>query len=356
MKKTALLMAGGRGERFWPASRMNLPKQFLSLTGDGKTMIQMTVERIRNVVATEDIYIATNKNYWNLIREQLPDIPEENILCEPVGRNTAPCIGFGAVHIAQKYGDALMLVLPSDHLIKYTSIFCQTIDDACSVAEKEDKLVTIGITPDEPETGYGYIKFIPNQMIGRAFAVERFVEKPDLETAKNYLASHEYLWNSGMFIWKTSTVLESLKHYLPDLSAGLERIRMSLGSPEEEEVLQREFYGFKSVSIDYGVMEKASNIYCLAGNFGWDDVGSWLAVGRIRKTNEQGNVISGNVVAVETRNAIIQGKEKLIAAVGLKDIVVVDTDDAILICDKDSCGDVKMVLEKLRNNNKSQYL
>ena len=356
MKKTALLMAGGRGERFWPASRMNLPKQFLSLTGDGKTMIQLTVERIRNLVSVEDLFIATNENYRALIREQLPDIPEENILCEPIGRNTAPCIGLGAAQIVRKYGDAMMIVLPSDHLIKYTSIFLQTVEDACDVAQQGEKLVTIGITPDEPETGYGYIKFIPERTVGRAYAVERFVEKPDLETAKNYLASHEYLWNSGMFIWKASTIMESIHQFLPELSEGLKRIDAATGTPQEKEVLQKEFYNFKSVSIDYGVLEKASNIYCLAGNFGWDDVGSWLAVGRIQKTNDMGNVISGNVVTVETRNAIIQGGDKLIAAVGLKDIVVVDTEDAILICDKDNCGAVKKVLEKLRSNNKSQYL
>ena len=193
MKKTALIMAGGRGERFWPKSRTDSPKQFLSLTGDGKTMIQLTVDRIRRLVDMEDIYIATNENYRGLVKEQLPELPEGNILCEPVGRNTAPCIGLGAEYIAKKYGDALMLVLPSDHLIKYTSIFCQTLEDACAVAEEGDNLVTLGITPDSPDTGYGYIRFDPGRTLGRSFAVESFVEKPDLETAKGYLASREYL-------------------------------------------------------------------------------------------------------------------------------------------------------------------
>ncbi len=356
MKKTALIMAGGRGERFWPQSRVDLPKQFLCLTGDGKTMIQLTVERIRPLVNMEDIYIATNENYRTLVKEQLPELPEENILCEPIGRNTAPCIGLGAEHIAKKYGDALMLVLPSDHLIKYTSIFCQTLEDACAVAEAGDNLVTLGITPDSPDTGYGYIKFNPERMLDRAYAVERFVEKPDLETAKGYLTSHEYLWNSGMFIWRTSVILDNIRQYLPELYEGLERIREAIGTPAQEETLEREFRAFKSVSIDYGVMEKAKDIYCVAGNFGWDDVGSWLAVGRIRKTNEFGNVVDGNVVTIDTRNSIIQGGDKLIAAVGLRDLVVVDTEDAILICDKDSAGDIKKVLENLRICNKYQYL
>lgn len=214
MQKTALIMAGGRGERFWPRSRQNMPKQFLSLTDDGKTMIQLTVERILPLVAMEDIFIVTNRSYKDLVREQLPDLPEENILCEPVGKNTAPCIGLGAVHMAKRYRDSVMMVLPSDHLIKYTSLFLNTLSDACDVAEQGENLVTLGIAPDSPETGYGYIKFQPEETLGRAFAVERFVEKPDLETAKAYLASEQYLWNSWMFIWKTSTILKNLQTYL----------------------------------------------------------------------------------------------------------------------------------------------
>lgn len=356
MKKTALIMAGGRGERFWPKSRKKLPKQFLSLTDDGKTMIQLTVERILPLVNLEDIYIATNRDYKALVQEQLPGIPEENILCEPVGKNTAPCIGLGAVHIQKKYGDAIMMVLPSDHLIKYTSIFVNTLSDACEVAEQGDNLVTLGITPDSPETGYGYIKFIPDQTVGRAFAVDRFVEKPNLETAKEYVASEQYLWNSGMFIWKVSTILENLKLYLPETFEGLCRIQSAIGTEQQETVLEKEFYDFQSESIDYGVMEKAKNIYILTGAFGWDDVGSWLAVGRIKTSNEFGNVINGNVVTVNTKNTIIQGENKLIAAVGLQDLIVVDTEDALLICDKDSAGDIKKVLENLRICNQVNYL
>ena len=356
MKKTALIMAGGRGERFWPRSRQSLPKQFLSLTDDGKTMIQLTVERILPLVNMEDIYISTNRAYKDLVQQQLPEIPEENILCEPVGRNTAPCIGLGAVHMQKKYGDGIMMVLPSDHLIKYTSIFVNTLSDACVVAEQGPNLVTLGITPDSPETGYGYIKFLPERPLGRAFAVDRFVEKPNLETAKEYVASEQYLWNSGMFIWKISTILDNLREYLPEMYEGLGRIGDAVGSEEYEQVLEREFEAFSSESIDYGIMEKAKNIYILTGAFGWDDVGSWLAVGRIKQSNEFGNVINGNVVAVNTRNTIVQGGEKLIATVGLSDLIVVDTPDALLICEKDSAGDIKKVLENLRICNQTQYL
>ena len=355
MKKTALIMAGGRGERFWPRSRQSLPKQFLSLTDDKKTMLQLTVERILPLVAMEDIFIVTNRGYRELVRAQLPELPEGNILCEPVGKNTAPCIGLGAVHIA-KYGDAVMMVLPSDHLIKYTSLFLNTLTDACEVAEQGGNLVTLGIAPDCPETGYGYIKFQPEQTLGRAFAVEKFVEKPDLETAKAYLASEQYLWNSGMFIWKTSTILDNLQAHLPETYAGLCKIREAIGTPVEEQVLEREFQAFEAESIDYGVMEKAKNIYILSGAFGWDDVGSWLAVSRIKRSNELGNVVEGNVVTVDTRDTIIQGGGKLIAAVGLEDMIVVDSEDALLICEKAHAGDIKKVLENLKICNRREYL
>lgn len=356
MKKTALIMAGGRGERFWPKSRIRMPKQFLSLTDDGKTMIQLTVERILPLVDIEDVYIVTNRSYKGLVKEQLPNLPEENILCEPVGRNTAPCIGLGAVHIAKKYDDAVMFVLPSDHLITHPQIFRRTLMDATEVAEAGDNLVTIGITPAYPETGYGYIKFYPEQTLERAFKVERFVEKPDLETAQKYVATEQYLWNSGMFIWRVSTILNDLKEYMPETYDGLQRIGNAIGTPDQEAVLEKEFSAFKSESIDYGIMEKAENIYILAGSFGWDDVGSWLAVERFRERNEFKNVIEGNVITVDTKNTIIQGGKKLIAAVGLEDLVIIDTDDALLVCDKNSTGDIKKVLENLRICNRTEYL
>ena len=356
MKKTALIMAGGRGERFWPKSRKSFPKQFLSLTDDGKTMIQLTVERIRPLVELEDIFISTNKDYKKLVLEQLPGIPEENILCEPVGRNTAPCIGLGAVHIARKHKDAIMMVLPSDHLIKYNKMFLNTIKSGCEIAEKGANLVTIGITPDYPETGYGYIKFNPDETDGHAYAVERFVEKPDLKTAKEYLETEEYLWNSGMFFWRVSTILSNIETFLPDLHTGLGTIRASIGTEEQEAVLEKTFAGFSSVSIDYGIMEKAKNIYILPGTFGWDDVGSWLAVGRIKKSNENGNVVDGNVITIDSRDNIIQGEGKLIATIGIEDLIIVDTKDATLICEKNSAADIKKVLENLKICNRDEYI
>lgn len=356
MKRTALIMAGGRGERFWPRSRKNLPKQFLSLTGDGRTMIQLTIERILSIVDLQDIYIVTNKDYMDLVREQLPDIPKDNILCEPVSRNTAPCIGLGAVHISRKYSDAIMIVLPSDHLIKYNSMFINSLKIACNLAEKNANLVTIGITPDYPETGYGYIKFNPEKSVGQAFAVEGFVEKPSLEVAKEYLATEEYLWNSGMFVWKVSTILENMEKWMNKTYQGLLRIKESIDTNDKIIVFEKEFYDFDSQSIDYGIMEKAENIYTVPGTFGWDDMGSWLAIERVRKTNEYGNVVNGNVITIDSKNSIIDGNNKLIATVGVEDLIIVDSEDAILICKKDSSRDIKKVLENLKICNRVEYL
>ena len=356
MTTTALIMAGGRGERFWPKSRKNLPKQFLSLTDDGKTMIQLTVERILPLVKLKDIFIATNKAYRELVLEQIPGLPEENILCEPIGRNTAPCIGLGAIHIAQKYDDSIMFVLPSDHLIKFTNMFLKTLETGADVAENNTNLVTIGITPDYPETGYGYIKFDPRRTEGQAYAVERFVEKPSLEVAKEYLSTEEYLWNSGMFIWKVSSILKNMQKLMPDTYESLIKIKEAIGTPQQDSILEKEFHNMQSQSIDYGIMEKADNIYILPGTFGWDDVGSWLAVERIKKTNEFGNAVAGNIITVNTHNCIIQGDKKLIAIVGMEDTIVVDTKDATLICAKDSAGDIKKVTENLKICNRNEYI
>lgn len=356
MKKTALIMAGGRGERLWPKSRKALPKQFLSLSGDGKTMIQLTVERILPVVAMEDIFVCTNRDYVELVREQLPALPEENILCEPMGRNTAPCIGFGAAVMEKKYGEAIMFVLASDSYIKYNSIFLNALRDAAEVAEAGENLVTLGITPDYPETNYGYIRFDPSKNCGRAFQVEHFVEKPDVKTARSYLATERYLWNSGMFIWKLSTIRRAFQMYMPELNEALDRIHAAWNTDNAAKVLESEYASMPNISIDYAVMEKAERIYTVPGSFGWNDVGSWQALDSIQSGNEFGNVVSGNAVTIDTRRCIIQGGERLIATVGLDDLVIVDTPDALLVCSKSETGGIKKILENLRICNRDEYL
>lgn len=226
----------------------------------------------------------------------------------------------------------------------------------CAAAGEDDNLVTIGITPTYPETGYGYIKFRSEESHGNAYSVERFVEKPNLEVAKEYLDSEEYLWNSGMFVWKVSSILKSIQKFMPDTYEGLLKIQAAIGTEEGENILKEEFCRFEPQSIDYGIMEKAEHIYTIPGTFGWDDVGSWLAVERIQKTNEYGNVVRGNVITVDTHNCIIQGSRKLIATVGLEDIVVVDTDDATLICAKDDTNNIKKVIENLKICNRDEYI
>ena len=358
MKITALIMAGGRGERFWPKSRKDTPKQFLSLTHSERTMIQSTVERILPLVSIEDIFIATNRDYKELVKQQLPDLPEENILCEPAARNTAPCIGWGAVTMRKRYGDAVMLVLPSDHLILQPHLFRNVLKNAISVAEETDALVTLGISPTTPDTGYGYIQYDTEMQSGyhSAFRVKRFVEKPDLETAKKYLAGGEYLWNSGMFIWKASSILREIENRLPENYALLASIEQAIGTEDEEDAVNGGFTQMKSISIDYGIMEKAENVYVLPASFGWDDVGSWLAVGRINPANDAGNVIKGDVVTVNSTRCIVQGGERTIAMVGLEDTIIVDTRDALLVCAKDSAGEIKKVLEVLRAVNRTELL
>ena len=356
MKKTALIMAGGQGTRFWPRSRADYPKQFLSLTEDNKTLIQLTVDRILPLVSIEDIYISTNEKYVPIIKQQLPDIPTENILCEPVGRNTAPCIGLGAAAISKKYDDSIMYVLPSDHLIQYDELFRNVLLDAAEIAEDGENLVTIGITPIYPEVGYGYIKFMYSSPFKRGYKVEQFAEKPDLETAKQYLSEGHYLWNSGMFVWKTSSILNAFNNIMPVLHSGLIEIRNSLGTDSETDMINRIFPDFPSISIDYGIMEKSSNIYTIPGNFGWDDVGSWNAMERTRTPNSDDNIISGNILSINTEHCIIQGDKKLIACVGLEDLVIVDTDDAMLICSKEHTSEIRQVIEQLKKDGKTELI
>lgn len=357
MKITAIIMAGGRGERFWPKSRNSFPKQFLSLTTDGETMIQKTVSRLSSLVAIEDVFVVTNANYVDIVKTQLPDMPTENILAEPAARNTAPCIGLAAAVIQKKYDDAIMLVLPSDHLIKFNQMYIETLKQAISVAEEGSNLVTIGITPTYPETGYGYIHFGKDEdTAAGVYNVRRFVEKPNIELAKEYVSSGEYLWNSGMFTWKASSIMANLDKFMPDMKDGLAKIRESYGTDLFDDVLKQVFPTFKSESVDFGIMEKATGIYTIPGNFGWDDVGNWLALERINKTNEFGNMIHGDVISINTKNTTVSGGKKLIATVGIENMIIVDTDDALLICAKDSTQDVKKVIENLKICNRNELV
>lgn len=357
MKIVSVIMAGGRGERFWPQSRVSRPKQFLSLTDDGETMIQKTVARLKGLTEKDDIFVITNRDYLPLVHEQLPEIPEENIIPEPKARNTAPCIALAAEIIRKKYGDAVMLVLPSDHLIKFTEMYADTLRRAVDAASAGNSLITIGITPSYPETGYGYIRFSgADTNIPGVYKVEGFVEKPDLALAKEYVNSGDYLWNSGMFVWKASSIMENIEKFLPEIAEGARKIGADYGTGQFEKTLDSVFPELKPESIDFGVMEKAENIYTIPGNFGWDDVGSWLAIERINRTDEYGNVVKGNVVSINTENSTMLCGDKLIATIGLENIVVVDTEDAMLICAKDSVQDVKKIIDNLKICNRNELI
>jgi mannose-1-phosphate guanylyltransferase len=356
---TALIMAGGEGTRFWPLSRKDNPKQFLKLNDDQQTMLQQTVERISELVASEKIFIATNASYEKAIKEQLTEIPEENIIIEPLKRNTAPSIGLASIVIEDKYPGSNMIVLPADHLIQDQAKFIDILKKGIMTAAAGPNLVTIGIEPTHPETGYGYIHFgeeVHNINGDRVYKVADFREKPDLETAKEFLESGSYLWNSGMFIWNLQTILNSIEEHLPQLYQSLQKIKEALNSENEKEVTAAEFAEMESVSIDYGIMEKAADIFVIPGSFGWDDLGSWPALERIKKVDGEGNVVIGKHYGIDTKNSIIHSTDKVITTIGLDSIVIVSTDDAVLICDKKRAQEVKRIREILAEEGLDNYL
>ncbi|MFW6030395.1 MAG: mannose-1-phosphate guanylyltransferase [Halanaerobiales bacterium] len=341
---TPLIIAGGIGSRFWPLSSNERPKQFLNLIDDDRNMIQLTVDRIKKIAEYEEIFIATSENYKKDVEKYLPEIPSENISIEPMRRNTAACIGLAALHIEKKYPEAIMVILPSDHLILDNDEFIKTIHTAVKIAETGGNLVTIGIEPTNPETGYGYINYNQNRYKA-GFEVNKFTEKPAPKKAVEFIKSGNYLWNSGMFVWKVRTILKMFNKHMPELDQALENIREVIGTEEEKQVTYQEFEKLESISIDYGIMEKADNIYVVPGNFGWDDIGSWSSLEDVKDQDEDGNVVKGKHLSLKTNNSIIQAKDKLIATVGMDNVIIVESNNAILVCNKDNDQDVK----ELRN-------
>ena len=342
MKTIALIMAGGKGERFYPASRNLLPKQFLSLGADSETMIQKTVNRIRDLVSPQDIFVLTNKNYLSLVKEQLKDVPTENIVLEPLSKNTAPAIELGVEIAKRKYDDAKVIVLPSDHIIKDEVEFRRILKVATQFVENKESILTIGIKPTEPNDGYGYIKISDDQEISK---VAEFKEKPTIEVAKQYVESGNYLWNAGMFIFTIKSIDNAFKKYMSNQHMLLTE---SLDN----------FAKVESISIDYGIMEKADNVYCIKGDFAWDDVGSWNALKRINGEDEnQNTILNDKTVLVNSTNVTIKGtNKKLITGVGLKDIVIVETDDVILVANKNELSDIKKLTAKIKEKQLDEYL
>lgn len=358
MTITCVIMAGGKGERFWPKSRTNLPKQFLNISGN-KSMIQQSISRLEKLIDITQIFIVTNELYAELIKAQIPHLPHENIIIEPVGRNTAPCIGLASIMIEEKFPDSTMIVIPSDHIIENEEGFVKILETAVEVAQDNGNLVTLGIQPTYPETGYGYIESSnQSQQINdlSVHKVNKFVEKPDLETAQSYLESGNFFWNSGIFVWKIETIRRYIQDLMPDMHDILETMKTVLNSPERNAIIRAEFLKMPDQSIDYGIMEKVNNIYVIPCVFGWDDVGSWTALERISELDENGNVIKGNILNLDTKHCIIESNGKLIATLGIENLIIVDTEDVTLICTKDKAQEVKLLLKELRMQKLEQYL
>lgn len=357
-----VIMAGGSGTRFWPLSRESMPKQLLRIEGE-ETLIQQTMGRVTPLIPSNRIFIVTNKNHADQMSYQLPEIKRENYIIEPTAKNTAAAIGFASAHIYHYNPDAVMVVLSADHVIKERDRFLDVLRDAIRVAGM-DYLVTIGLKPTRPETGYGYIEAgdeIEVKIKGKkeeitVYSVKRFVEKPDAERAAVYLKEGNFFWNSGMFVWKAGRILEEIGNYMPVLYNGLKEISSAIGKEDEVMVSENAFTKFEPISIDYGVMEKSGRVAVVPADFDWSDVGSWTALDEISTMDPGGNVIMGNVIDIDSQNSIIYASDRLVATLGLKDMVVVDTEDATLVCRKDKAQEVKKIVENLKRRGSEEYI
>jgi len=358
----AVVLAGGSGTRFWPLSRELYPKQLLKVLGN-RTLIQQTVLRVRPVVPAERTLVVTGASHVDGIRIQLDGadgVPKENILIEPVARNTAAAIGWAAEAVRRMDPDGIMLVMPADHVIPDEPKFLQVVALGVQVAQA-GKLVTFGITPTRPETGYGYIKAAGRRPLLaqgglKALAVARFVEKPDLPTAKRYLHAGGFYWNSGIFVWRADMILEEMATALPKLARGLKQLGQVLGTTNETQALERFYKTSESISIDHGVLQQSRRAAVIPAPFRWSDVGNWSSLNEVADTDRDGNVRIGRIVDLGSRDSVLYGEHRLVATIGLKDMVVVDTADATLVCPKDRAQDVKQVVELLRQQKAPEHL
>lgn len=336
-------MAGGKGTRFWPLSTEEKPKQFLNLIGE-ETMIQMTINRIKPIIPIERIFVCTGEMYVDLVKEQLPELPDRNIIVEPEGRNTAPCIALSAMVIDRYYKNSNMVVLPSDHLINDEEEFRNTLLAADSfIREKDEAIVTLGMNPTRPEVGYGYIKY-SNEVLKsndfRVIKVDAFVEKPNLDTAKKYLREGNYLWNGGMFIWSINNIINQIKMYSPNTYNSLINI-MEVREDKLQETINSNYENTEATSIDYAVLEKSKDVYVIPSNFGWDDVGSWEALDRYREKDELGNVLVGESKVVKANNNLVISSSNKVVVEGLSDIYVIENDGKVLVGHKSNVANIK---------------
>lgn len=353
-----LIMAGGSGTRFWPRSKTAKPKQYLNMFGTD-SLLQSTIKRFSTFTETDNIYIVSGKNQANVLEEQTTMLPKENLIYEPVGKNTLPCIGLAAMFAEKENPDGIMVVSPADHLINNDELFKDTILAAVKIADELDGIVTLGIKPTFPATGFGYVQTAEN-ITGSGkinqFKVERFVEKPDEATATGYLKEGSFYWNSGLFVFKVSVFLNSVKKFAPALYADLRKIQEDIGNPTFEQTLDTIYRAVESISVDYGIMEHAKNIYLVEGNFDWNDLGSWESVYLADKKDENGNAGSGESIFLDTKNSYVYSEKGLVAVVGLEDVIVVQDGNTTLVCKREKAEDIKKIVEQLKVNNKSSYL
>ena len=356
-----IIMAGGVGSRFWPLSRKEKPKQFLDILGTGETLIQQTFRRFKNNCPEKNIYVVTSEEHKELVVEQL-GIDPSNILAEPFRRNTAPCLAYGTFRILKENPDAIITVTPADHLIVKEDVFSRVIKESMDFIEtNKDALLTLGIQPDKPETGYGYIQAdVKKQVKGfdNLMKVKTFTEKPDLELARKFLQSGDFFWNSGIFIWHVNSIMNAFRKYLPDLFYAFEEGKDIFGTKQEKSFIRSTYTGCKSISIDYGIMEKADNVYVMRTEIGWSDLGTWSSMYEHSSLDKKGNsVIRGNVFSYDNRGNVFNISEKKVAVIqGLKDYIVVETDDVLLIVKKEEEQNIKNYLEDVRKDSGEKFM
>lgn len=352
------IMAGGIGSRFWPMSRTNYPKQFLDILNTGKTLIQSTYDRFAKFIPAENIYVVTSEVYRDIVKEQLSDLNPANILCEPSRKNTAPCVAYVSYKLSQLNPEANLICAPADHLITDESSFVDICLDALKFTSNIKALLTLGVKPTNPNTGYGYIQYEPMTVGGNVYKVKTFTEKPDLDLAKTFVASGDFLWNAGIFVWQTKNIIRAFETFVPELHEVFDAEKENFNTDDERNAIERIYPQCINISIDYAVMEKAENVYVIPSSFGWTDLGTWASAYDTIEKDYLDNAVAGrNVMIIDaTKNMVHADNKKLVLLQGLEDFIIVDTEDVLLICKKDKEQEIKEYVAEVKRNKGEKYI